>query len=236
MTLKKFAVFVTVLLLLMVGFLMIRWERAVAPEHKETTQNSNTQQQTPSFDKKKYSIDDPKSIWVVVNKQRSLNPNQYEPIDLVDAGGGQKLRQEAVTALSKLIADAKTAGLTIAPSSGYRSYATQVTVYNREVAQFGQAKADTESAKPGYSEHQTGLAVDVAGGGCNIEDCFANTNEGRWVAANAFKYGFIIRYPQGKDSVTGYRYEPWHIRYVGTELSNELHNQNIQTLEEFFSL
>ncbi len=203
-----------------------------------TQQQGNKSQQptTPLFDKKKLSNDDPSSLWVVVNKSRPLNPLAYASSDLVAVGNNQQLRKEAAAALALLILDAKNQGLTIAPLSGYRSYATQVSVYNKEVASNGQAVADTESAKPGYSEHQTGLAVDVGGGGCGIEDCFGTTAEGKWLAANSHTYGFIIRYQAGKEAVTGYRAEPWHIRYIGTDLSEEMHKQNITTLEEFFGL
>jgi D-alanyl-D-alanine carboxypeptidase len=193
-------------------------------------------QPLPTFDKNKYSRDDVTSIWVVVNKQRPLNPKTYAPSDLVSISDGQQMRQEAATALSKLITGAKAQGLAISPLSGYRSYTTQVSVYNNEVKQFGQAVADSESARPGTSEHQTGLAVDVGGGGCGIEDCFGKTAEGKWLAANAYKYGFIIRYTTEKQPITGYRAEPWHIRYIGTELSNEMQKQGVTTLEEFFGL
>lgn len=189
-----------------------------------------------SFDKKKYSVDDPTSIWVVVNKTRPLNPKTYAPADLTAVGGGQQIRKEAAVALVTLIADAKKQGLTISALSGYRSYATQVSVYNNEVKQFGQTVADTESARPGYSEHQTGWAVDVGGGGCGVEDCFGRKAEGKWLATNAYKYGFIIRYITDKQPITGYRAEPWHIRYIGTELSTEMQKQGVTTLEEFFNL
>lgn len=190
----------------------------------------------PGFDKNRFSTSDVASIWVVVNKRRPLNPQDYVPTDLVAVGGGQQLRTEAAAAFSRLTADAKRDGLSIAPLSGYRSYNTQVRVYNNEVATNGQAVADTQSARPGTSEHQTGLGIDVGGGGCGIEDCFANTAEGKWVAAHGYKYGFLIRYPEGKQSVTGYRYEPWHLRYVGSELATEMHEKGAQTLEEFFGL
>lgn len=146
------------------------------------------------------------------------------------------MRAEAGQALSNMIQAAKAEGLSIRPLSAYRSYTTQVSVYNNEVRTYGQATADTQSARPGTSEHQTGLAVDVGGGGCGIEDCFGETAEGKWVAANAYKYGFIIRYTPDKVGITGYRYEPWHIRYIGTGLAAEMHNTNIKTLEEFFGL
>jgi zinc D-Ala-D-Ala carboxypeptidase len=146
------------------------------------------------------------------------------------------MRKEAATALTDMIAAAQAESLTISPLSGYRSYNTQVSVYNNEVKRYGQSVADTQSARPGTSEHQTGLAIDVGGGGCGIEDCFGNTPNGKWVAANAYKYGFIIRYTPGKESVTGYRPEPWHIRYIGTELATEMRQKGAQTLEEFFEL
>lgn len=211
---------------------------AASDPPQTTTQQTKDPEpvEPPAFDKGKYSTDDPASIWVVANKQRPLNPKTYAPNDLVSVGGGQRLRQEAASALNQLMAGARAEGLAISPLSGYRSYATQVSVYNNEVAANGQAVADTQSARPGYSEHQTGLAIDVGGGGCGIEDCFGNTAPGKWVAANAYKYGFIIRYPQSKQNITGYRYEPWHIRYVGVDLATEMNKQGIQTLEEFFGL
>jgi D-alanyl-D-alanine carboxypeptidase len=110
-------------------------------------------------------------------------------------------------------------------------------LYNGYVAKDGQAAADRYSAKPGTSEHQTGLAMDVclANSGCSLEQAFGDTPAGKWVAANAHKYGFIVRYLPGKDAITGYEYEPWHLRYVGIELATELQRNN-KTMEEFFGL
>lgn len=206
------------------------------PTEQQPAQKAQDQPKATTFDKNKYSHDAVTSIWVVVNKQRPLNPKTYAPNDLVSVGGGQQMRQEAASALSRLIAAAKAEGLTINPMSGYRSYNTQVSVYNNEVKQYGQTVADSESARPGTSEHQTGLAIDVGGGGCGIEDCFGATNEGKWLALNAYKYGFIIRYTAAKQQITGYRAEPWHIRYIGTDLSLEMQKQGVTTLEEFFGL
>jgi len=123
-------------------------------------------------------------------------------------------------------------------SSAYRSYSYQVSLYGKYVRDQGQSVADTQSARPGYSEHQTGLAVDVEpyDQQCDVEQCFADLPAGKWIAANAYKYGFIIRYTKDKTHVTGYEYEPWHVRYVGVELATEMHNQHIETLEEFFGL
>lgn len=189
-----------------------------------------------AFNKKRYLIDNPFSIWIVINKQRPLTPLKYVPQDLVNAGNNQLLRKEAAEALALLTGEAEKQGFIIAPLSGYRSYDTQVTIYSNEVKTYGQEVADTQSARPGYSEHQTGWAIDVGGGGCGIEDCFANTAEGKWVALHAYKYGFIVRYTAAKQNITGYRAEPWHIRYIGTELSQEMYKENITTLEEFFRL
>jgi D-alanyl-D-alanine carboxypeptidase len=207
-----------------------------------TTQNTQTQRPTPapilpaSFNKSAHSTTDPASIWVVVNKQHPLQPQTYAPTDLQTVGGGHYLRAEAAAALAQMIAGAKQAGLTITPASGYRSYATQTTVYNNEVAANGQDRADSQSARPGYSEHQTGLAVDIAGGGCSIDDCFGDTAEGKWTAANAYKYGYILRYVADSTTVTGYRGEAWHFRYVGSDLATEMHSRGILTLEEFFGI
>lgn len=233
--LKKYVVPVVVLLLVFfVGYKVYSAGTSSSAEEggADTAEGSSE----PSFDKSKRSTSEPGSIWVVVNKKRPLNPIEYTPSDLVDAGGGQQMRKEAAAALQQMFTAATKENLQLQALSGYRSHETQKSVYAREVATNGQEVADTQSAKPGYSEHQTGLGMDVGGGGCGIEDCFGDTPHGKWVAANAHKYGFIIRYPKGKDAVTGYRYEPWHLRYVGKDLAGEMKKQNIQTLEEFFNL
>jgi len=134
-----------------------------------------------------------------------------------------------------LFLDAKNTGYALVAESGYRSYYTQVSVYNSEVKSFGKAKADSESARPGHSEHQTGWAVDIGKAGC-FEDCFGQTQAAQWLLANSYKYGFILRYPSDKVAITGYRNEPWHFRYIGTDLSTEMHNTNVTTLEEFFNV
>ncbi|HKO28803.1 MAG TPA: M15 family metallopeptidase, partial [Solirubrobacteraceae bacterium] len=188
------------------------------------------------FDKARHSRTSPASIWVVVNKRHPLGPKAYVPHDLTPVGNGQYLRAEAAAALERMLAGARRAGHVVAPDSGYRSYRYQVTVYDSEVDAAGRARADTVSARPGYSEHQTGWAVDLGSGGCNITSCFGATPGGRWVTANAYRYGFILRYPAGKASVTGYRGEPWHFRYVGTKLARELREEHVATLEQFFGI
>lgn len=210
----------------------------------KTTDNGTT---PASFNKKAYAIDDPSSIWIVVNKQRPLSPKTYAPNDLVKPNITLKattdmedhVRQATATALEKMAADAKAQGLGLNLQSGYRSYSFQVALYNRYVSQQGKAVADSQSARPGFSEHQTGFAADLGSDShpeCDVEACFGSTAEGKWLAENAYKYGFIIRYTQGNDKITGYIPEPWHVRYVGVDLATEMHKQGIATLEQFFGL
>jgi D-alanyl-D-alanine carboxypeptidase len=198
----------------------------------------------PTFNKKLYSVNDPTSIWVVVNKGRVL-PASYAP-DLVSVSVGtyyspasddSHLRPDTSAALSELIIGAGQAGFRLRLYSGYRSYSNQTATYAGFVRSDGVAKADTYSARPGHSEHQTGLAADLAAtnGKCNVQACFGELPEGKWLAANAYKYGFIIRYQKGQDSLTGYQYEPWHVRFVGKDLAAQI-QQTGQTLEQFFGL
>ena len=116
-------------------------------------------------------------------------------------------------------------------TSGFRSYSLQTSLYNNYVLKDGKEKADTYSARPGHSEHQTGLAMDL-----NIVDSsFEGTKEAIWIADNCYKYGFIIRYPKGKEEITGYKYEPWHVRYLGKELSEKVYKSG-KTLEEYLNI
>jgi len=189
-----------------------------------------------------YDITDPDSIAVLVNKTYGL-PADYEPDDLVKVDIPFVYKDESVHSLRKVAADAlvtlfeaaKNDGLELAGVSGYRSYAIQKMLYEKYVARDGEEAANTYSAKPGHSEHSTGLAMDVAGisGKCAANNCFAGTPEALWLAEHAHEYGFIIRYPLGKEDITGYQYEPWHLRYVGIELAAILH-ENDWTMEEFF--
>jgi len=215
--------------------------------HTTTATNTATSTQSASgFNKKQYSLIDPTSIWVIANKQHPLNPAAYVPPDLTVPNvplaqpGADNMQMRAATAagIEKMFAAAKQADINLEVVSAYRSYTYQHTVYNRYVTSSGQAAADQESARPGYSEHQTGLAVDIgaASGSCALSQCFGATPEGEWLAANAYKYGFLLRYPADKVAVTGYEYEPWHFRYIGTDLSNELHARHVETLEEFFGV
>lgn len=200
----------------------------------------------PKFDKTQFSLDDSTSIWLVVNKERAISID-YIPEDLrtvavnkrIDKSADElKLRDEVATALEAMfLAASQSSDLDLLLGSGYRSASLQAYYYNNYVKAYGQEEADKFSAKPGTSEHQTGMAADLAGpsSDCYLEPCFAETAEGDWLAKEAHKFGFTVRYPEGKDDITGYQYEPWHMRYVGIELATELYDNN-QTLEEFFDL
>ncbi|MGO1181884.1 MAG: M15 family metallopeptidase [Micrococcaceae bacterium] len=165
---------------------------------------------------------DPASLTVVVNKQNPLTPPQWAPSDLTALSvsttkSGLTLRQPASEAASELFDAAAADGISLSVVSAYRSYDYQVGTYQHWVNQQGASAADRISARPGYSEHQTGLAMDVVGsdGACTLQTCFESTAAGRWVAEHAAEHGWVIRYPAGAESITGYSYEPWHLRYVG---------------------
>ncbi|MBR3283397.1 MAG: D-alanyl-D-alanine carboxypeptidase family protein [Ruminococcus sp.] len=158
---------------------------------------------------------------LIANKTYGL-PSTYNP---------GAITSDAQAAFNKMKADAAKAGYSLFICSGFRSYSYQSQLYNSYVNRDGKAKADTYSARPGHSEHQTGLAMDIN----NASDAFNNTPEAKWIAANCWKYGFILRYPQGKQNITGYKYESWHVRYLGNDLAKEVYNSGL-TLEEFLCI
>ncbi|PWV94411.1 D-alanyl-D-alanine carboxypeptidase [Paenibacillus cellulosilyticus] len=188
------------------------------------------------------TVSDPNDIGVLVNKTHRL-PEGYAPDDLVypdvafifdDKVDKRKMRREAADALKELFDAADKDGIELAGVSGYRSESRQKTLFDNYVKRDGEEAAVRYSARPGFSEHQTGLAMDVSGkdGKCAAEDCFAGTDEANWLADHAQEYGFIIRYPEDKESVTGYKYEAWHLRYVGVDLAELIHAGGL-TLEEY---
>jgi D-alanyl-D-alanine carboxypeptidase len=230
---------------------VLLWERhALAPEAPAQPQSvapatPEAETKPKAFDKTALSTTDPTSLWVVVNKQHPLQPISYAPTDLRypkvalrTSGSEMYAREETATALESMFAAAAKNNIQLMLASGYRSYSLQTSVYNGYVRTSGQAQADTFSARPGHSEHQTGLAVDVepANRSCEVDKCFGDTVEGKWVAQHAYEYGFIVRYTPDKIAITGYDEEPWHIRYVGVELATEMHAQGVKTLEEFFGI
>ncbi len=184
------------------------------------------------------------SLTVFVNKEYSL-PSSYVPKELVIPdikfyGNGpeekKNMRKEAADALEKMFAAAEKDGVILYGVSGYRSYERQTEIYNKNIRMRGISVTSQISAYPGHSEHQTGLAIDISCGQLSgaLSEKLAYTAEGKWVDENCHKYGFIIRYPKDKENITGYSYEPWHIRYIGTEIAEYLHDNDL-TLEEYYN-
>ena len=173
-----------------------------------------------------------------VDKQHRL-PAGCEPADLVtlpgeiSSGGVQRMRAEAAAAFEDLVAAAERDGFTILAASAYRSYATQVTVYAGHVANNGQAGADRISARPGHSEHQMGTTTDVTSPSAGFGlGGFRGTPEAAWLSENAHRFGFVVSYPEGKEHITGYVHEPWHIRWVGVAEAGRVRESGM-TLHEW---
>ena len=179
-------------------------------------------------------INDPHNINVLVNKEYQLPdnfiPNNLKKIDLKFSNDNQFLVKEACENFEKLSNDAAKLGYKIIAVSTYRSYNYQDNLFKKYLKDYGENHTLMYSAKPGHSEHQTGLAVDVMGSN-NDYNLFEKSIEFDWMIKNSYKYGFILRYPKGKETITGFNYEPWHYRYVGKKIANEI--QNKITLEEY---
>ena len=191
----------------------------------------------------KQLIENVDDILIVINKKRYLD-SDYKPNDLVvpnvkfsfDGEHEKKyMRQEAASALEELFNQAKEEGIYLYAVSGYRSYSTQERLFKNRANRVGEEEANKLSARPGESEHQTGLAMDVTSQSAKFDliEEFGDTEEGKWLKDNAHKFGFIIRYLKEKTDITGYSYEPWHIRYVGKDVAKKIYNEGI-TLEEYF--
>jgi len=189
------------------------------------------------------TIDMNNDVTVLINQSHPLEPQDYRPLDLITPDVAlasasndreMQLSRPAALALESLFAGAKTDNIQLMLSSGYRSYTYQSSLYANFIGRYGLA-AKSEVALPGASEHQSGLAADIIDSShfCAAQGCFITTRAANWLAANSYKYGFIVRYPLGKESITGYQYEPWHFRYVGIPLAKNLHQHN-QTLEEYY--
>jgi D-alanyl-D-alanine carboxypeptidase len=196
---------------------------------------------TSGFDRTAHSLDDPASIWVVVDKQRPLRPRRSVPTDLVTPAvphtNVPQLRRVAADALVEMFADAEDDEITLYSLSAYRSYTTQASIFDRNLRRLGAAETLELTAKPGYSEHQTGLADDLGDGtSCDLAVCFESHPAARWLATNSWRYGWVLRYPPGYTRVTGIQTEPWHFRYIGTAAAAEMHRTGVKTLEQFFGL
>jgi zinc D-Ala-D-Ala carboxypeptidase len=189
------------------------------------------------FDRTAHSTIDPGSIWVIVNKTHPITPSDFRPdIEIVR---GYQVARAAAQPLERLLDAGDRRGLGLKIESAFRSYAYQLHIHAATAAARGEAEADRLSARAGYSEHQTGLAVDLitpADPGCDFDPCFARTRAGRWLAQNAWRWGFVVRYQPATTAITGYAPEPWHLRYVGRPLAHELMRTGTTTLEEFFDV
>jgi D-alanyl-D-alanine carboxypeptidase len=180
-------------------------------------------------------VTDPASITVVINKKHCFNPKNWTPSNL-GSFDGYILQAEASEHIAAMAQDAAAAGSGFSLSSAYRSYDNQVATYDTWVSVNGSiTAADTVSARPGYSEHQTGLAADLKAGTCTL-DCFGGTASYIWLRQHAAEYGFIERYPEGLTPITGYAPEAWHWRYVGIPTAQDMKAKGIQTLESYFNI
>ncbi|MFB9378099.1 D-alanyl-D-alanine carboxypeptidase family protein [Kineococcus gynurae] len=185
-----------------------------------------------------YSLTDPTSPWVVVNKRHPLDPIDHAPRELVTVGD-RPVAAAVVPDLQELLAAAEADGVSLVLTSGYRSFADQQTVHAGSRSRNGDELAEQVSARPGFSEHQTGFAVDFGSRQapeCAALDCFADTPEARWLGERAGGFGFLLRYPPGLTAVTGYAAESWHHRWVGRDLTARLARAGVATLEEFFGV
>lgn len=239
-----------IILIILAGFVLAAVyytlnNKVEAPGKPNNNSTSGQTDNIPAEDLSKYTVDVQESIYVIVNKDRPISTS-YIPTSLVKANVDlipgdnleeQQLRGEAAAAAESLFKAAEEAGLNLVMASGYRSAQLQEVIFNGYVARDGLKAASKYSARPGTSEHQTGLAMDITTPGqeCYLETCFGNTPEGRWLKQNAHKYGFHLRYQKGKENITGYQYEPWHFRYLGNDLAQRLYDSG-QTMEEFFNI
>ncbi len=190
------------------------------------------------------NYNEPSSSWVLVSKTNPLTNQSYVPSSLTVPAvktrtdktiAEQSLRSDIEPAIKALFGAANTAGHDIMVASGYRSFEQQQIYYSNYSRLYGETAANKFSARPGQSEHQTGLAFDISlsSRACYLEVCFGETDAGKWLAAHSYEYGFILRYPADKTEITQYQYEPWHFRYVGQDLARALHESGL-TLDEAY--
>lgn len=188
---------------------------------------------------------DTEDILILVNKEKSIS-SQYVPKNLTEPDvlfsfeedlPKRKIRTKAAIALEEMFNSAKKDKINLYATSGYRSYNRQKIIFDYRANQRGEEVANQTTARPGESEHQTGLAMDITSRSANfgLTQYFGETKEGKWVKENSWNFGFIIRYPKGKEHITGYTYEPWHLRYVGVDAAKYIYENNI-TLEEYLEL
>ena len=187
---------------------------------------------------KDINITNSQDITILINKNNKLNsnyiPNDLEPISLKYSCKDKLLKKEAKEQFELMASDALKENMHIIAVSTYRSYDYQEKLYNHYIEKYGFYYAEVCSARPGHSEHQTGLAVDISDLSLDYDN-FIHTKEFIWMQNNSYKYGFILRYPKASFHITGFKYEPWHYRYVGIEVAKYIHENNI-TFEEYKNL
>ena len=214
----------------------------VAPTPTPTPTPEPTPEPEPTIDPAVFTDTD--SLLLVANKVHKL-PEGYEPADLVNANDygargslAPYMRLEAAQALGEMTAAAERDGVWLSFSSAYRSESYQAQLYNNYVIKWGAETADTISSRPGYSDHQTGLALDfIEGTDADFNEVFEDTASGNWLREHAHEYGFIMRYPKGKDAITGYAYEPWHFRYIGVDYATAIWEvDQFCSFEEYFGV
>jgi D-alanyl-D-alanine carboxypeptidase len=215
-------------------------EKSIHQDHNNGLDFPSDKETAHKLENGLYEVNNPDSMLVHVDKDRKL-PDGYEPNDLVypnvSLNGSVKektrMRKEAALALEELFTDASNEGVELTAVSAYRSFKRQVELHNTYVSTHGEEWTNKFSAIPGTSEHQTGLSIDVSSPayGNRLEQGFGDTKEGKWLAENAHRFGFIIRYPKDKVDITKYNYEPWHIRYIGKKYATYLYEHNL-ALEE----
>jgi len=206
-----------------------------------TTTEVSVKQLTGKSNKDTVKDNQDATITALVNKQHSLDKT-YAPKDLVTVDVPtvlenpevNQLRKPAADALKEMFNKAKESGFKLYARSGYRSYQTQSALYKNYSTQHGEKAANRYSAKPGQSEHQTGLVMDITSESAELKltEDFGETEEGKWVSEHAHQFGFILRYPKDKEDITGYIYEPWHLRYLGVDLATKVYQSKL-TFEEY---
>lgn len=238
---KKFIISISILLILVIAAACILVSSVMkAVDVSSNDSVLNLVNETADIGSGK-TVDKTSEFMILINKEFGISKD-YKPDDLTTVkavADGRKseyqmLRKAAADEFDKLTEAALKDGCIIKITTGYRPYSFQKELYDKTLREKGKAYASKYSAKPGYSEHQTGLAADVSSPSVKYKllDKYGDTPEGKWLAENAYKFGFIIRYKDGTQEITGYEYEPWHIRYVGKVAAGYIHDKQI-TLEEY---
>ncbi len=238
-----FGILLAVLIFIVVGGLINKVEAPAPQIEQERTSGVDQSIEKEEPEQARLDIKTPSSQFVLVNKQNPLSSIDYRPSDLVvpnvktvssDSKDEQSIRDLIRPDFESMMKASAGAGHSLMMNSGFRSSQKQAFYYNNYVKNSGETAANKFSAKPGYSEHQTGLSMDISyqNRKCYLEECFGDSAAGTWLAEHAHEYGFILRYPKGKEAITGYQYEPWHFRFVGKKTANEIY-QNGMSYEEY---